>query len=209
MALVVGTNIGFVTVAPIADPTGNIEYADYRVRGFKATSPAGAVKVVEIGWWCDNPTQAANFEVGIYSHNSENDEPENLLDGASRTNAKGTDAGWKFVTGLDISIDPETIYWITFQLDNTATTTNMNKQTLVGEKTAYESPATTLRDIFVIDGSTSGNAYSIYAVWEAAPEGLNPKVKVSGTFATKKTLVKIGGAFVEKPVMVKVGGAFQ
>ncbi len=38
---------------------------------------------------------------------------------------------------------------------------------------------------------------------------INPKVKVSGTFATKKTLVKIGGTFAEKPVKVKVSGTFQ
>ena len=39
--------------------------------------------------------------------------------------------------------------------------------------------------------------------------GLNPKVKVSGTFSIKKTLVKIGGNFAEKPVLVKVSGTFQ
>ena len=50
---------------------------------------------------------------------------------------------------------------------------------------------------------------AIYAVWEEAEEGVNPKVKIAGTFATKKTLVKIGGTFAEKPVKVKVGGAFQ
>ena len=39
--------------------------------------------------------------------------------------------------------------------------------------------------------------------------GLNHKVKVAGTFATKKTIVKASGAFAEKPVLVKVSGTFQ
>ena len=45
--------------------------------------------------------------------------------------------------------------------------------------------------------------------YTAVAGGINPKVKVSGAFATKKTLVKIGGTFAEKPVKVKVGGTFQ
>ena len=47
----------------------------------------------------------------------------------------------------------------------------------------------------------------VYYTEEAG--AINPKVKISGTFATKKTLVKIGGTFAEKPVMVKVSGTFQ
>ncbi len=64
------------------------------------------------------------------------------------------------------------------------------------------------------DSGSSWTAVStwdfMFEIWgETAAVVLNPKVKVSGTFSTKKTLVKIGGSFAEKPVLVKVGGAFQ
>ncbi len=71
MALVLGTNCGFVTVAPTSDPTGTInDVQNTFAYASKFTSPATAIKVTEIGWYCDNATQEANFEVGIYDHDS-------------------------------------------------------------------------------------------------------------------------------------------
>jgi len=126
-ALVEGTNAGFVTVAPSADPGGaSTTTADYIVRIGKFTSPAGATTITEIGWWCDNATEAANFEVGVYSDIVGT---ADWLLWASRTNAKGTDAGWKKATGLSIPINENTDYWLAFQLDNTATTTTVDYTT--------------------------------------------------------------------------------
>ena len=206
MAIVLGTSSGFCTSAPSSDPGGSGFLQSSRNLCQKDTSPAGAVKITEIGWWCDNATTDANYEVGIYSDNSGN--PQTLLQ-VSRTHSKGTDAGWKVATGLNLTISPETIYWIAVQCDSTSANSN-NASSDIGSGTflGYWNSQTTLATTWAGGVDTFGNIIAIYALTEAA-EGLNPKVKVSGTFSTKKTLVKIGGTFAEKPVKVKVSGTFQ
>ena len=210
MALVKGTNSGFVLVAPSGDPAESDYGIDTKARAIKDTSPIGAIKITEIGWYCGNATQEANFEVGIYTHNVGDDNPEAVVGSLSQTNAKGTNAGWKRVTGLNISITEETIYWIALQLDDTATATLLNRKTSPGDKQDYINTQTELSSPWGASTGTGDYLLSLYAVVEVEePTNINPKVKVSGTFATKKTLVKIGGTFAEKPVMVKVGGTFQ
>lgn len=172
MAVVVGTSAGFVTDAPSADPSGSADNVDYRIWGNKHTSPATAIKVTEMGWYCGNATEEANFEVGIYDHHVSNNMPENLLDGASQTNAKGTGAGWKHVTGLNITISSSTIYWLGLQVDNTTTTTTLDYSGASGERQLYRNNISSLPNPF---GTPSGiyNNYvdAIYAVWEAAAGG--------------------------------------
>lgn len=172
MALVLGTNSGFVTVAPTTDPGGTNSSFDARSKVTKDTSPATAVKITEIGWYCDNATEEANFEVGLYAADGAvvPGEAGTLLQ-VSRTNAKGTNAGWKKVT-VDWTISPSTPYWLGAQLDDTATLTNMNLGSGGSGRDELTSQ-TTLPNPF--GGGAPGDAagmMSIYAVWEAAaPEG--------------------------------------
>ena len=119
MAVVIGTNAGFVLVSPTVDPEGSEETMSDWSYATKCTSPPGSNIITEIGWYCSNATNDTNFEVGIYEHDSINDKPDAALF-LDKTNAKGADAGWKKVTGLNISISPNTIYWIANQLDPTA-----------------------------------------------------------------------------------------
>ena len=133
MALVIGTNCGFVTSAPTDNPEGGLFEIRNNAVVSKFTSPDGVTKIIEIGWWCNESTEEANFEVGLYS-----------ADGAvvpgeagtrlyvSDTNAKGTSSGWKRVT-VDWSITESTDYWIGLQLDNTASATNTDNATSGGE----------------------------------------------------------------------------
>ena len=80
MSLVVGTNCGFVTTEPTADPVGSSYITvDTYAQGGKFTSPSGNNKITKMGWWCDNATEEANFQLGIYDHDSDNDRPGNLL----------------------------------------------------------------------------------------------------------------------------------
>ncbi len=211
MVLQIGLNCGFVSVAPTSDPTaGQTQvYNSTRSSAGKFTSPTGAGKIVEIGWWCNTASTEANFEVGVYTHNVGDDEPE-ALEGKSSETAKGTTVGWKKVTGLNIPISEETIYWLAFQIDTATPNTYSNQSSEAGERWDVRAGQTTLVDPW----GTSSIQYStsllgVYAIWEEVAGGVNPKVKVSGTFATKKTLVKIGGTFAEKPVKVKVSGTFQ
>ena len=178
MVLVVGTNCGFVTEAPSADPSGDSnDGIDNNTFAAKHTSPATAIKVTEIGWWCDNATPAANYQVGIYTDDGSTIMPENLLSGASLTNAKGTGIGWKKVTGLDITISPETLYWIAVSCANTTPTTDTDRSVVASQR--YEEDPSE-HELLNPWGATSGDRIflvAIYAVWEVGP----PTAAFSGT----------------------------
>lgn len=128
MAVVDGTNAGFVTVAPVADPTGNFtQTCDNAGFAGKFTTPAGISKITEVGWWCSNATQAANFRIALYSHDAGGDDPDARLYVTDYT-AKGTASGWKTVSGLDWDVNPETVYWLALYVQNTATATQLDAQ---------------------------------------------------------------------------------
>ncbi len=210
MALVLGTNCGFCAVAPSSNPSGASGYtADNNARALKVTSPAGAVKITEIGWWCRDATEETDFELGIYDHHSGTDLPDALIAKTAPT-AKGTIGGvWKSVA-VDWEIEGNTIYWIALQVDNTPSNTKWDGTNTGGQRDSSKWGETTLLASWGTSDGTYANLLSIYVVYEEGePENINPKVKVSGTFATKTTSVKIGGTFAEKPVLVKVSGTFQ
>ncbi len=165
MALVLGVNCGFVPVAPVIDPAGAPEWFDSKGCAFKDTTPAGAVKITEIGWWCDNATEAADFEVGIYDHNAGDNNPENLI-GKSAATPKGTGSGWMTVKNLNIPVSPETIYWIAVQLDDVATPTWHNYFTDAGYKWDAKLLQTELEDPWGVSAATQGRLVAYYAVWE-------------------------------------------
>lgn len=185
MGLVKGTNCGFVTTAPTEDPTDSDGIIDDYAYGLKDTSPTGAKRVTEIGWWCNNATEEADFDVGIYDHNVGDDNPEAIV-GVSRNNAKGTDAGWKRVTGLNIEITAETIYWIALQLDNTATTTIINYSAAGGEKSDLKTAQTSLPDPWGASEFTYERLQSIYAVYETTIQAsVTNGLKLNDTLAPK------------------------
>lgn len=164
MALVTGTNCGFVRTAPTADPAGGAPAGiDTWSVAIKATAPAGPSRIVEMGWWCDNATEAANYQLGLYSDAGAG-EPELRLQRTSDT-AKGITAGWKVVTGLDWRIEANTVYWLAVQLDDTATATNMDTETSGGPGGAILFTETELvADWGTSDFVDADNNGAIYAV---------------------------------------------
>lgn len=171
MALVKGTNCGFVTAAPHADPYGDDYVCDAVAVAFKDTAPEGAVKVVEIGWYCDNATEESNFEVAIYDHNTDDNNPEAVV-GWDQTNAKGTGSGWKRCTGLDIAITAGSTYWLAMQLDNVDTPTNINLAADAGEKVDVDGAVAALKDPWGVSDASYGQLASIYAIYTMLqPEG--------------------------------------
>jgi len=163
MALVLGTNCGFVTVAPVTNPNESAAGTDALSRALKVTSAADATKITEVGWWCDSATPEANFEVGLYSHDAGNDVPLNRLY-VDATNAKGTDTGWKTVA-VDWAISGSTTYWLAFQLDDTTPNTNYNYKTS-GGLISIMSAQTALVDPWVEAGPAS-YLIGLYAVYES------------------------------------------
>jgi hypothetical protein len=89
--------------------------------------------------------------------------------GLSQTNAKGTTAGWKKATGLNITIVASTTYWIAVQLDNTATATNMNQAVDAGEKQDGKGAQTTLTDPWAVSAASYGQLTGFYALYETTP----------------------------------------
>lgn len=170
MAVALGTNAGFVSAAPSADPSGTDANIDTIAFVQKTTSPAGANSVTSMGWWCDNATEEADFDVGLYSHDAVNDYANVLLASAANQ-AKGTTAGWK-TASVAYDLSESTTYWVAAQLDDTATATTTNRSTTT-DRFGYRGASNALPNPF---GSGSGYAdtrtYAIYALYEAAAGGL-------------------------------------
>ncbi len=167
-ALVIGTNAGLVTTAPTADPaTGSGNTIDDQTKGVKITT-TDAVTITEMGWYATGSSQESNFEVGIYSHDSGNDIPLNLIY-FDRTNAKGTTEGWKTKGGLSWDLNATTVYWLGVQLDNTATSTAVALQSgRTGERYSFKVSQSTLVSPFSPSNSVDDNLLGIYALHEAA-----------------------------------------
>ena len=181
MAIVLGTNAGFVTVAPTNDPggtTSGFAIADTNV--MRDTTPSNAVKITEVGFWLDGASTDANFEMGIYAADGAvvPGEAGTLLH-VDRTNSLGTSSGvWLRVTNLDWAIDSDTIYWIGMQTDNDAITSNFATSGLAGYDRLN---AATLPNPFnggAIRDSDAG--WTFYAVVELeAPAGTHHQI-ISG-----------------------------
>ena len=159
MALVDGTNCGFLLTSPTTDPLGSNQTLDATAKAYKFTTPSTMGTVVEVGWYCDNATEAANYQFGIYSHDSGNNKPDQLLFTTGDL-AKGTTAGWKTSSVSWAGLSSSTIYWLGVQLDDTATTTSNNGDSnasyhvhIKGSQTSLPSPwGTSLTDSDFIGG---------------------------------------------------------
>jgi len=163
MAVVLGTSAGFVTIRPSADPAGSTITQDNNAYGGKFVSPAGVNSISEIGWYCDNATEEANYQVGIYSHDAVNNRPLDLL-ATSGDIAKGTTAGWKYAP-VSYSLIAETTYWLVVQLDDTVSSTSNNYTTDAGQKYDFRTGRTTLPIPWGTSTGTAGALLGIYALY--------------------------------------------
>lgn len=165
MALVLGTNCGFVTVAPSTAPGGNqTQTVDSKSAALAHAAPASGT-VTEMGWYTGSATEEADFELGLYSDAGAG-EPELRLNVTAAT-AKGTGSGWKVITGLSFAITSGTTYWLAVQLDNTATATTIDEETTGGSGNAMLAAGQTslIADWGVSDTKNSTRSFSIYALY--------------------------------------------
>jgi len=196
MALVLGTNCGFVTVAPTTDPQGpeGIQVG-HNAWGCKFTSPAGAVKVTEIGWYSNKITTETNFEIAIYDHDSGNNRPDDII-GVSRTNAKGTTVGWKKATGLNITISPNTIYWIGLYVDGSTPVALCDYDSGQGDRIVALASVDTLPDPWVGADLDTTALSAFYAVYETEAVGTNMKINIGDSFKDVSEMkINIGDAW--------------
>ena len=211
MTVTLGVSAGFVTEAPVADPTGAVFGAlNNACLVMKDTSPVTEGKITEIGFWIDNATVEANFEVGLYAADGATipGEAGTLLN-VERTNAKGTDAGWKRVT-VDWTISAETIYWLGMQIDGTGNA-NTNRELSGGPGIDFLVD-TSLPDPF--GGGTlfdSNGIIALYAVWEVAAAGTNAQINIGDVWkAVPAMQINIGDVWkAVAGAQINIGDAWK
>ena len=123
MTLVLGTNCGFVTTAPTTDPGGTNNGAmSTKANGFRVTTPAiHKIRITEMGWYVNAATNDANTQMGIYTSDGTDENPDDLIESTGDF-SKGTTEGWVKKTDLNIILEPSTTYWICAQCDISADT---------------------------------------------------------------------------------------
>jgi len=161
--LELGTNCGFVTEAPTSDPGGSALLACNRASAGKFTSPAGAIKIIEIGWW--SSITSANTDtcrVGIYSNNTGDDEPLTLL-AQSDEFSTGTTTGWKKMS-VNFDIEPETTYWLAVVVPYGNPCHKIDYSTTGGRYS--QDAGGTFSETWNADFATNNFLIAIYAVYE-------------------------------------------
>lgn len=189
MALTLGTNVGFVTTAPTADPAGGDTTIDGSSVVVKDTSPAGAVKITEIGWYRGSGTNTANFEVALYADSSGAAGARLYVDATNSSSS----AGW-ITTAVDWAITPNTAYWLAVQMDAHTGTSTIDNASSGGSGSDVRTSQSSLADPY--GGGAVADAdgmYAIYALYQSAPTvALNSPDDAGSTSDTTPDLVFTG-----------------
>jgi hypothetical protein len=185
MALAIGTNVGFVTTAPTADPAGSDTTIDGSSVVVKDTSPAGAIRITEIGWYRGSGTNTANFEVALYSEAAGVADVRIFVD-ATNSSAAG---GW-ITTTVDWPISPSTAYWLGLQMDAHTGSSTVDSATSGGSGIDLRTVQTTLNNPYGGGAvSDADGMYAIYALVQTSPStALNTPADASSTTDTTPTL---------------------
>ena len=206
MAVVVGTNSGFVTSRPTADPAGNSAGISAKCWSSHDTTHSTAAKVTEMGIYINSATVAADIDLGIYTDNG-SDQPGTILAGKI-TIAKGTTAGWKF-GACDITVSGSTKYWVAAQCD-TSSGTNFDYGS--GTKAIDDTTSTTqLPSTYTVSSTNDGLSIACYAIWEVAATGTDMQINIGDTWKAVP-LMKINIADDWKAVegaQINIGDAWK
>ncbi len=158
MALTLGVNSGFVTVAPTADPNETGTTIDGSSVVTKHTSPAGATKITSIGWYRASGTNAANWEIALYSDSAGAAGARVAVDNTNST----TSAGW-VVTAVDWAISGSTAYWLALQMDAHTGSSSVDGAAAGGAGSDILTSQTTLADPY--GGGAVADADGMYAIY--------------------------------------------
>jgi len=167
MALVLGTDCGFVTTTPTADPTDSNIHIDNNALAVVDDSPADAATIIEVGFWADSlgGEESAPAQIGLYSDSS--GAPGTLLFTESFTYDGTTDV-WISRT-VSWAIDPSTTFWLAAAVDDSAVIdTFINFSGTGGSGYAFDAGQNTLPASFTVDGSDADGLMGIYAITAAA-----------------------------------------
>lgn len=177
MAVTIGTNAGFVSSAPSANPGGLGYPVNDDVVATKDTSPSGSNVVTQLGWYQSRGagSDATSYNMGIYSHDAANNRPNVLITTQSSGASIIDDTeAWYTYSGLNIAIVAATIYWIAFGIDWTGSNNNFDYG--AASSGAYAVKANVgpiLPEPFGAPDASDTRAAAIYALYEAAAGGLS------------------------------------
>lgn len=179
MALVLGTNAGFVTAEPTLDPGGASNLSqDGAARAMKHTIPAGKDKITKVGWYHGNTSAAGDYEIGLYAHDSGSDLPGALLYSTIAVSS-GTTEGWKS-QAVDWDVVPETTYWIAVQLDSVSGASNIDYVN-TSSRVSIDVAISTLKNPWVSDGVTDPQMIAIFGLVDASAEYVDISGTITGT----------------------------
>lgn len=168
MAVTLNTNSGFVSTAPTADPAGSADVvSDGASVVTKDTAPAGATRIIEVGWYKASGTTSSNTQVGLYAADGATvpGEAGTRLQ-VTADQASGTLAGWIVFTGLSWTITGGTVYWLGMQQDAHTGSSNIDSSTTGGAGYDRRTSQTALTDPYgggALDSATG--MYAIYALY--------------------------------------------
>jgi hypothetical protein len=187
VAVVLGTNSGFVTVAPTADPNGTGVTIDGNKAVTKHTSPSNVVRITEIGWYRASGTNTANWEVGLYADSSGTAGARLFVDATNSTASNG----WLTVA-VDWAISDSTAYWLALQMDAHSGSSSVDGE-ITGGAGIDILAGTTLDDPFGGGAvSDADGMYAIYALVEldSVPHTVEPDdtLSLGDSASTAKTI---------------------
>jgi hypothetical protein len=192
MAITEGTNAGFVASYPAGDPGGtNTTAVDTYAYAAKFTSPSDATAIDKMGAWLTYSLGGTDFEMGIYSHDSANDRPDQLL--FSVTGTKTLGEGWKTLT-FSNEISGNTIYWLACQVDDTAITTSNDFDYPASYRTVYKNSQTSLPSSWgTSDTTVTTRILALYAEYTTTPAESGIKINIGDVWKdVTKVEVNIG-----------------
>lgn len=155
------------------------------------TSPSGTNIVTELGWYQSQTTNdQADYEMGIYSHDAVNDRPNALI--ASAITGQHTNANteeWCRYTSLNISIDPETTYWVGMQVDSTTNTNYSCHTTTTGSnKNDVKLSQASLPSSWESSSATYERIIAFYALYAASGTTLTVAGSLSSAGALSRMI---------------------
>ena len=209
MAVVIGTNSGFVTTAPTTDPSGWQGYQSNTYQTCFSLATTSAITITEMGFHANHDVAEADFDIGIYSDDSGPDELIHI----SANNTKTTGAGWKKVTGLNFELNASTTYWLAIQLDGANFVGLDATDSATGHvvKQSYGSKSSLVDPWDSTASSGDDRALALYALYEAAATGTNTQINIGDTWKEiSAAKINIGDTWKEVAGMqVNIGDAWK
>jgi hypothetical protein len=168
VAIVLGTNVGFVATRPTVSPAAANGDATLSRWALKHTSPAGSNNLVELGWHVRYFDAADTFRMALYAHDAANDRPGALL-ALTAADIAVTSENW-FYGAASYALAASTVYWMALLRANPSRS-EVGWDDLTGARVAIDS-VTSLSDPWGSSSEQYGDVgVALYARYEPAGGG--------------------------------------